>query len=66
MTTVTIKETQNPTILKFELKILSLKMKVTNSKNIDDAKSSPCTEIISPSLVKNGLYLRNFIAIEKI
>jgi hypothetical protein len=32
MTNVTIKETQNPTILKFEFEDFILKMKVLNSK----------------------------------
>jgi hypothetical protein len=57
MTTVTIKETQNPTILKFELKILSLKMKVTNSKTLTTQNHLLCTEIISPSF--KTVYISN-------
>jgi hypothetical protein len=44
MTNVTIKETQNPTILKFEFEDFITQNESLNSKNIDEAKSSPLAQ----------------------
>jgi hypothetical protein len=52
MTTVTIKETQNPTILKFEFEDFITQNEVTIQKHWRRQKSSSCTEIISPTFVK--------------
>jgi hypothetical protein len=65
MTTVTIKETQNPTILKFEFEDFITKMKVTNSKTLT-TQNPLAQKLFHLAFVKQGLYLGNFIAIEKI
>jgi hypothetical protein len=44
MTNVTIKETQNPTILKFEFEDFITQNESFEFKNIDEAKSSPLAQ----------------------
>jgi hypothetical protein len=44
MTKVTIKETQNPTILKFEFEDFITQNESFEFKNIDEAKSSPLAQ----------------------
>jgi hypothetical protein len=66
MTNVTIKETQNPTILKFEFEDFITQNESLNSKNIDEAKSSPLAQqLFYLPFVKTIYISGNFIAIEK-
>ncbi|TDE06377.1 NifU family protein [Flavobacterium hiemivividum] len=66
MTKVTIKETQNPTILKFEFEDFITQNESFEFKNIDDAKSSPLAQqLFYLPFVKTVYLSGNFIAIEK-
>jgi Fe-S cluster biogenesis protein NfuA len=66
MTKVTIKETQNPTILKFEFTDFITQNESFEFKNIDDAKSSPLAQqLFYLPFVKTVYISGNFIAIEK-
>jgi hypothetical protein len=66
MTNVTIKETQNPTILKFEFDFIT-QNESFEFKNIDEAKSSPLAQqLFYLPFVKTIYISGNFIAIENI
>ncbi|HEY4616969.1 MAG TPA: NifU family protein [Flavobacterium sp.] len=66
MTKVTIKETQNPTILKFEFEDFITQNESYEFKNIDEAKASPLTQqLFHLPFVKTVYISGNFIAIEK-
>ncbi len=66
MTKVTIKETQNPTILKFELEDFITKGESFEFKNIDETKSSPLAQqLFYLPFVKTVYISGNFIAIER-
>jgi Fe-S cluster biogenesis protein NfuA len=66
MTKITIKKTQNPTILKFELQDFITKNESFEFKNIDETKSSPLAqELFYLPFVKTVFISGNFIAIEK-
>jgi Fe-S cluster biogenesis protein NfuA len=66
MTEVTIKETQNPTILKFEFEDFITQNESFEFKNIDEAKSSPLAQqLFYLPFVKTIYISGNFIAIEK-
>ena len=66
MTNVTIKETQNPTILKFEFEDFITQNESFEFKNIDEAKSSPLAQqLFYLPFVKTIYISGNFIAIEK-
>jgi hypothetical protein len=65
MTNVTIKETQNPTILKFEFEDFITQNESFEFKNIDEAKSSPAQQLFYLPFVKTIYISGNFIAIEK-
>ena len=66
MTKVTIKETQNPTILKFEFEDFITKSESFEFKNIDEAKASPLAQqLFYLPFVKTVYISGNFIAIEK-
>jgi Fe-S cluster biogenesis protein NfuA len=66
MTKVTIKETQNPTILKFEFEDFITQNESYEFKNIDDAKASPLAQqLFHLPFVKTVYISGNFIAIEK-
>ena len=66
MTKVTIKETQNPTILKFEFQDFITQNESFEFKNIDEAKSSPLSQqLFYLPFVKTIYISGNFIAIEK-
>ena len=66
MTKVTIKETQNPTILKFEFEDFITKNESFEFKNIDEAKSSPLAQqLFYLPFVKTVYISGNFIAVEK-
>jgi Fe-S cluster biogenesis protein NfuA len=66
MTKVTIKETQNPTILKFEFEDFITQNESYEFKNIDDAKASPLAQkLFHLAFVKTVYISGNFIAIEK-
>ncbi|PKH66395.1 hypothetical protein CXF59_10575 [Flavobacterium sp. ALD4] len=66
MTKVTIKETQNPTILKFEFEDFITQNESFEFKNIDEAKSSPLAQqLFYLPFVKTIYISGNFIAIEK-
>jgi hypothetical protein len=65
MTNVTIKETQNPTILKFEFEDFITQNESLNSKHRRGKIISSCTATILP-FVKTIYISGNFIAIEKI
>jgi len=66
MTKVTIKETQNPTIIKFEFQDFITKNESFEFKNIDEAKSSPLAQqLFYLPFVKTVYISGNFIAIEK-
>jgi hypothetical protein len=64
MTKLIIKETQNPTILKFEFEDFITQNE--NFKNIDETKASTCTTIILLTFVKTVYISGNFIAIENL
>lgn len=66
MTKITIKETQNPTILKFEFEDFITQNESFEFKNIDDAKSSPLAQkLFHLPFVKTVYISGNFIAVEK-
>ena len=66
MTKITIKETQNPTILKFEFQDFITKNESFEFKNIDEAKSSPLAQqLFYLPFVKTVYISGNFIAIER-
>ena len=66
MSKITIKETQNPTILKFEFQDFITQNESFEFKNIDDAKTSPLAQqLFYLPFVKTVYISGNFIAIEK-
>lgn len=66
MSKITIKETQNPTILKFEFKDFITQNESFEFKNIDEAKNSPLAQqLFYLPFVKTVYISGNFIAIEK-
>lgn len=66
MNKVTIKETQNPTILKFEFPEFITQNESFEFKNIDEAKTSPLAQqLFYLPFVKTVYISGNFIAIEK-
>jgi Fe-S cluster biogenesis protein NfuA len=66
MTKLIIKETQNPTILKFEFEDFITKNENFEFKNIDEAKESPLAQqLFYLPFVKTVYISGNFIAIEK-
>ena len=66
MNKVTIKETQNPTILKFEFQEFITQNESFEFKNIDEAKTSPLAQqLFYLPFVKTIYISGNFIAIEK-
>ncbi|NRT13977.1 Fe-S cluster biogenesis protein NfuA [Flavobacterium sp. 28A] len=66
MTKITIKETQNPTILKFEFEDFITQNESYEFKNIDDAKASPLAQkLFHLPFVKTVYISGNFVAVEK-
>lgn len=66
MTKITIKETQNPTILKFEFEDFITQNQNFEFKNIDEADSSPLAQqLFYLPFVKTVYISGNFIAIER-
>ncbi len=66
MTKVSIKETQNPTILKFEFEDFITKNESFEFKNIDEAKASPLAQqLFYLPFVKTVYISGNFVAIER-
>jgi len=66
MTKLNIKETQNPTILKFEFEDFITQNENFEFKNIDEAKESPLAQqLFYLPFVKTVYISGNFIAIEK-
>jgi len=66
MTKIKIKETQNPTILKFEFPDFITQNESFEFKNIDDAKNSPLAQqLFYLPFVKSVYISGNFIAIER-
>ena len=66
MSKITIKETQNPSILKFEFDDFITKNKSFEYKNIDETKDSPLAKQLFYLPFVNTIYISgNFIAIEK-
>lgn len=66
MINVTIRETQNPTILKFELPDFIVQNESFEFKNIDDAKNSPLAQqLFYLPFVKSVYISGNFIAIQR-
>jgi NFU1 iron-sulfur cluster scaffold homolog, mitochondrial len=66
MTKVIIKDTQNPTILKFEFPNFITKNESFEFKNIDEAKASPLAQqLFYLPFVKTVYISGNFVAIEK-
>lgn len=66
MSKVSIKETQNPTILKFEFQDFITQNESFEFKNIDEAKASPLAQqLFYLPFVKTIYISGNFIAIEK-
>lgn len=66
MNKVSIKETQNPTILKFEFQDFITQNESFEFKNIDEAKSSPLAQqLFYLPFVKTIYISGNFIAVEK-
>ena len=66
MTKISIKETQNPTILKFEFEEFITKNESFEFKNIDEAKSSPLAQqLFYLPFVKTVYISGNFIAVER-
>ncbi|CAA9199095.1 NifU family protein [Flavobacterium bizetiae] len=66
MTKITIKETQNPTILKFEFEDFITKNQNFEFKNIDEAQASPLAQqLFYLPFVKTVYISGNFIAIER-
>lgn len=66
MSKVSIKETQNPTILKFELDDFITQNQKLEFKNIDEAKNSPLAQqLFYLPFVKSVYISGNFIAIQR-
>jgi Fe-S cluster biogenesis protein NfuA len=66
MTKISIKETQNPSILKFEFPDFITQNESFEFKNIDDAKASPLAQqLFHLPFVKTVYISGNFIAIER-
>ncbi|QZK91376.1 NifU family protein [Flavobacterium sp. CHNK8] len=66
MSKITIKETQNPTILKFEFEDFITQNENFEFKNIDEAKESPLAQkLFYLPFVKTVYISGNFIAIER-
>jgi len=66
MPKITIKESQNPSILKFEFDDFITQNESFEFKNIDEAKNSPLAQqLFYLPFVKTVYISRNFIAIEK-
>lgn len=66
MTKISIKETQNPTILKFEFEEFITRNESFEFKNIDEAKSSPLAQqLFYLPFVKSVYISGNFIAVER-
>ncbi|WP_281226853.1 NifU family protein [Flavobacterium aquiphilum] len=66
MTKITIKETQNPTIIKFEFPDFITQNESYEFKNIDEAKSSPLAQqLFYLPFVKTVYISGNFIAVER-
>lgn len=66
MTKITIKETQNPTILKFEFEDFITQNQSFEFKNIDEAQASPLAQqLFYLPFVKTVYISGNFIAIER-
>jgi len=66
MTKINIKETQNPTIIKFEFPDFITQNQSFEFKNIDEAKSSPLAQqLFYLPFVKTVYISSNFIAIER-
>jgi hypothetical protein len=66
MINVTIKETQNPTILKFELPDFITQNENFEFKNIDEAKDSPLAQQLFYLPFVKAVYISgNFIAIQR-
>ena len=66
MSKITIKETNNPLIIKFELEEFIVKNKNYEFKNIDEAKSSPLAQqLFYLPFVKTVYISGNFIALER-
>ncbi|MDR7371902.1 NifU family protein [Flavobacterium aquidurense] len=66
MTKITIKETQNPTILKFEFEDFITQNQNFEFKNIDEAQESPIAQqLFYLPFVKTVYISGNFIAIER-
>jgi Fe-S cluster biogenesis protein NfuA len=66
MTKITIRETQNPTILKFEFEDFITKNENFEFKNIDEAQASPLAQqLFYLPFVKTVYISGNFIAIER-
>jgi Fe-S cluster biogenesis protein NfuA len=66
MTKVTIKETQNPTIIKFEFPDFITQNESFEFKNIDEAKASPLAQqLFYLPFVKTVYISGNFIAVER-
>ncbi len=66
MSIITIKTTQNPTILKFEFPDFITQNESFEYKNIDDAKNSPLAQqLFYLPFVKSVMISGNFIAIER-
>jgi Fe-S cluster biogenesis protein NfuA len=66
MANITIKETQNPTIIKFEFDDFITQNQNFEFKNIDEAKSSPLAQqLFYLPFVKTVYISGNFIAIER-
>jgi len=66
MTKITIKETQNPTILKFEFKDFITQNQSFEFKNIDEAQASPLAQqLFYLPFVKTVYISGNFIAVER-
>lgn len=66
MTKLSIKETQNPAILKFEFPEYIIKSQSFEYKNIDEAKNSPLAQqLFYLPFVKTVFISGNFIAIER-
>src|SRR6516162_6717830 len=66
MSTITIRETQNPTILKFEFPDFITQNESFEFKNIDEAGNSPLAQkLFYLPFVKTVYISGNFIAIER-
>lgn len=66
MTKITIKETQNPTILKFEFEDFITQNQNFEFKNIDEAQASPLAQqLFYLPFVKSVYISGNFIAVER-